>query len=94
MRILTDNGYIDSVGLFFELDDEQLERIKNNKHYYLDKKLVDEFTKGYGTNAHFIGVCNNGEKGIIGRKIRLLLRDYKTVSWWDEDMTKFVIKRR
>jgi hypothetical protein len=94
MRILTDTGYIDSVGLFFELTDKQLEIVKANKDYYLDKKLVDEFTKGYGKNAHFIGACNNGDRGVIGRKIKLLLRDYKTVSWWDKDMQEFKIVRR
>jgi hypothetical protein len=94
MKIITDTGYVDAVGFFFELTDEQLEQIKNNKDYYLDKKLTQEFTASSGDNAHFVGTCNNGEGSIIRKNISMLLKDYKTVSWWDKDMQEFKITRR
>jgi len=94
MRILTDIGYVDAVGLFFELTDEQLEIVKADKDYYLNKKLTNEFTQTKGDNAHFVGACNNGEGSLIKKNITMLLKDYKTVSWWDKDMNEFKLVRR
>lgn len=94
MRILSKDGYIDAVGLFFELNDEQLELAKNNRDYFMNEALMEDFKNGTGDNAHFIGVCNNGDNSLITKNINLLLKDYKTVSWWDKDMTEFKIRRR
>jgi hypothetical protein len=94
MKILTETGYVNAVGVFFELTDAQLEIVKNNKNYYLNKKLLEEFNRAKGDNAHFCGACNNGERSLIYRNMKIVLKDYKTVSWWDKDMTEFKITRR
>ncbi|MBM3245607.1 MAG: hypothetical protein FJZ15_07460 [Candidatus Omnitrophica bacterium] len=94
MKILTRNGFIDAVALFFEVTDEQLERIKNNKDYYLSRELLEEFNKSKGDNVHFFGASNSGEPLKIQDYFKELLKDYKSVSWWDKDMDTFQIIRR
>lgn len=94
MRILTNSGYVDAVCLFFELTDEQLEEVKNNPNYYLDKSIFNRLKAANGDNVHFCGVCNNGEASLITKHLTMLLKDYKTVSWWDKDMNEFKLKRR
>ncbi len=94
MKILTEIGYIDAVGVFLELTDEQLDIIQKNKFYFQDKELTDILSKSKGDNAHFVGACNNGEHSLINKHIKMLLNDYKTVSWWDKEMTDFKIRRR
>ena len=95
MKILTEQGYIDAVGLFFELTDEQLEHVKCHKHYYMDEELVKKYNASKGDNAHFVGVMNNnGNNSLLNKHLHLLLKDYKSVSWWNRDMTEFHIKRR
>ena len=95
MRILTNQGYVDSVGVFFELSDEQLEIIKKDRLYFYDKRLYEEFNKSKGENAHFYCVWNSGDSSVIYKNIKSLLKEYKTVSWWDQQMSIFkIIKRR
>jgi hypothetical protein len=94
MKILTKNGYIDSVAIFFELTDEQLERVKNDKNYYQQKEILEEFNKSNGDNAHIFGLCNDGDFSLIYSNLKELLKTYKTVSWWDKDMNEFKINGR
>lgn len=94
MKILTKNGYIDAVALFFELTDAQLKEIENNKNYYLDKDKLDEYNDSRGDNAHFFGITNSTEHLNIHDYISDLLQDYKSVSWWDRDIEKFKEIRR
>lgn len=94
MKILTENGYVKTVGVFFELDDEQLQVVMLNKDYYMSRELLEEFNKSTGNNAHFFGLCNNGSKDIIYKNIKALLEKYKTVSWWDKDMNEFKLTGR
>jgi hypothetical protein len=94
VKILTDQGYVEAVGVFFELDDEQLDLVRNDKDYYLNKKLIKEFNESKGDNVHFVGLCNNGEGSLIYTNMKRLLNDYKSVSWWDKDMLEFKIERR
>ncbi len=93
MRILTEGGYIDSVALFFELNDEQLEKVRNNKDYYQSREVLESLNKSEGENAHFFGICNNNKNRayLIQDNLKTLLKQYKTVSWWDKDMNKFYI---
>ena len=91
MRILTRNGYIDSVALYFELTDEQLDRIRNENKYFNDHRFVQECLHSKGDNAHFYCLCNNGEQLNIRLYIKDLLKEYKTVSWWDKEMQEFKI---
>ena len=94
MRILTKKGYIDAVGLFYELDDKQLEMVRLDRLYFYDKELVNEFNRSSGKNAHFFAIFNNGDKGLIYKHLRLLLKDYKTISWWDKTISGFKLLRR
>jgi len=93
MRILTNQGYVEAVGVFFELTAEQLELVKKDSLYFMNKELIKGFSQSRGNNAHFIGACNNGAGSLINKYITAMLKDYKTVSWWDKDMKDFVIKR-
>ena len=95
MKILTEFGYIDAVALFFELSDEQLEQIRNDKSYYLNKDILEQFNKSKGDNAHFFGISNtNGHRLKIQSYFSMLLKEYKSVSWWDKDNEEFRIVRR
>jgi hypothetical protein len=92
--MLTKTGYIDGAAQFFELNDEQLDYIRNNSKYYLDADKVKEFINAKGDNAHFFGLFNNNKSDahLIYKNLKVLLKDYKTVSWWDKDMNEFKIR--
>lgn len=92
MRLLTTEGYIDNVAIILELTDTQLETVKNDRHYYLKTPLIKELTKSKGNNAHICGLfCNDN---VIFKLKKIAQADYKTVSWWDKDITGFKITRR
>ena len=94
MKILTKAGYIDSVALFFELSDEQLENIRSIKEYPLSTLFFDELSISKGDNAHIYHLCNNGTLLNIQEYIKNLLKEYKSVSWWDREIRGFKITRR
>ena len=94
MKILTRNGYIDGVALFFELSDEQLERVKQDKLYCMDAEFTKLCVKSKGDNAHIYHLCNSAEPLNIQDFIKDLLKQYKTVSWMDKDNDRFEIIRR
>jgi hypothetical protein len=94
VRIITEEGYINAVALFFELDDVQLQKIKNDREYYKDSIFLDLCYSAKGNNAHFYHLCKNEDSSIIKKHIKLLLKDYATVSWWDKGMKEFKITRR
>lgn len=81
------------MAVFFEITDEQLERVKNNKDYYKDKEILEEFNLSKGNNAHFFGLSSVGDFNLIYSNITELLKTYKTVSWWNKEMNEFKIKR-
>ena len=95
MKILTKDGYIDAVALFFELSDEQLDSISKNPDYYLSKGLLEEYNKSKGDNAHFFGISSAlGDFSLIYKYLKKLLKEYKSVSWWDKNIEEFKIVRR
>ena len=92
MKALGPEGYLDAVAIFYELDDTQLERIKTDKEFYLDTKFLISCNYSKGNNAHFVTLYSNGTKSeLIPKHLQLLLKEYKTVSWWDRDMGEFKI---
>lgn len=94
MRILTEAGYIDAVALFFELSDEQLEKVAKDKDYYQSRERLEEFNNAKGNNAHFFGIAVSNKQVDIRSYIPDLLKQYDTVSWWDKDMNEFHLIRR
>ena len=92
MRIYTEAGYTDSAALFFEVSDELLEKIRSDINYCLDIENVVKLFNAKGDNAHIFRLLNvNGAD--INEHLATLLKDYKTVSWWNRD-NEFIIKRR
>lgn len=101
MRILTKDGYLDGVGLLFELTDEQLKRVRMNPAYYTDPSFVNECYAAKGSNAHLFNLSVDSRfmdkvKAYqeIYKKFKQLLKEYKTVSWWDKKEETFKITRR
>ena len=95
MKILTKQGYIDAVALFFELSDEQLEYISKDQNYYHSRKLLEEFNNAKGDNAHFFGITNTSAEPLkIESYYKELLKVYKSISWWDRENKEFKIIRR
>jgi len=94
VRAITELGYMDMVGVFLELDDEQLEDVKTNKNYYQNISLMKDYTQSKGDNAHFVGMFNNNGAILIHKNLDLLFKDYKSVSWWDKEEESFKIIRR
>jgi len=82
----------DVLCLYLELTDAQLERVRGDKYFFKDDAFAVECYKEKGDNAHCFSLVINGKADILAG-IRLLLADYKTVSWWSPKGV-FVIKRR
>lgn len=77
--------------LFMEVTDNELEFIKNNRKYYFNEDFVKSCQISKGRNAHICLLYIN-RKTNIKSWIHKLLRDYKTVSWWNPK-NKFIIRR-
>ena len=91
MRWLTDE---DILVLYFELTDEQHDRISKDKKWHEDRTFVDQCEVAKGNNAHIFKLYGQGDMKILLNNIRWSIQDYKTISWWNKDMTKFYEKRR
>ena len=76
--------------LFFELNDEQLARVKQDRKYYRDESFVKGCTREQGRNAHIHLLVIN-DRTNIREWTRRLLRDYQTVSSWNREHAKFTI---
>ena len=96
MRILPlgDRHEPDGVALFFEVDEATLDRISGDPEYYRDRALVDSCFKQRGRNAHLYLLVNNGDIKVVIRKLRFLMDQYDTVSWWTVEHRKFYIRRK
>jgi hypothetical protein len=95
MKVLGPNGYLEGVALFCELTDEQLERVRIDKNYIFDMAFLKECNYARGDNALFYGlISNGGNQKIIYKHLKQLLKEYKTVSWWDRNREKFITTRR
>jgi len=93
MRVIAKDGYIPGFAIFYELTDEQLERVRNNKDLLTIPKSMNEFKESKGDNAHFFGLVSDTQDRfrIIYRQAKMLLKNYKTISWWDREQDKFII---
>ena len=96
MRVLGKDGYLPGVALFFELNDTQLETVRNNKDYIYNKEFVIECIKEKGDNAHLFGLYSDRAERLpdIQRNLKMLLETYKSVSWWNREENKFFYKQR
>lgn len=81
----------DTLVLFFELTDEQLDRVSKDKDYIYDGKFVNTCHKAKGDNAHIITIYNNGNKKFFYQHFKN--NPYKSISWWNKIRTKFYIRR-
>ncbi len=93
MKILTKQGYIKSVALFWELDDAQLKRIQTDNRFMFDNAFLEGCVNSTGPNAHIYHLCNQEGKLEISEHIKMLLRTYASVSWWDKKTKEFHIVR-
>ena len=90
MKILSNEGYLDAVAMFFELNDKQFERTQTDKNFIFDLDFLTECNYAKGDNALFYCVYNNGDDhDLIQRHLEKLLKEYKTISWWDRNREKF-----
>jgi hypothetical protein len=93
LKILTKQGYIKAVALFWELDDTQLNRIKEDNRFMFDNAFMEGCAHSTGNHAHFYLLCNQEEPLDISEYIKVLLRTYTSVSWWDKQTKEFHIVR-
>jgi len=86
MKAMTKDGLISGVALFFELTDEQFERVKVDRLFIFDAEFLNGCYRGCGPNAHFFSLYNDtpGTMKIVKKKVKELLQYYRTVSWWDK----------
>lgn len=84
----------DGLCLYYELSDTLLGRIREDGLYYRDEAFTQELFKSSGDNCHIILLINNGDTGRILRHLKRLLREYKTVSFWNRQQQRFRICSR
>jgi hypothetical protein len=82
------------VAIFYEVEDETMEIIKKSPDYCFDRKFVNRCFMEKGRNAHLYLLINNGNIKEIVRKLRGLMEQYKTVSWWTVEHKKFYIRSK
>lgn len=83
----------EGAALFFEVDDSTLGEIRSDADYFLKRDLVDRCFSGCGRNAHLYLLINGGDTKEIFKKLRFLLEEYDSVSWWTREHRKFYIRR-
>jgi hypothetical protein len=94
MKILPlgDKNEPSGVAIFYEVGDDTLEIIKKNKDYYYDAEFVQRCFKDRGRNAHLYLLINNKNTKEIRSKIEKMRKEYKTVSWWGSEHSKFYLR--
>ena len=80
----------DGLCLYFELTDEQLDRVKQDRDYHKDELFISECHASVGLNCHIFTLIHNGNTKRILKYLRQLKNKYKTVSWWDKEKEKFL----
>jgi len=94
MRILTNDGDVDGVALILTVGDEELQKISVDPRYCYDRDFVQHCFYMDGKHAHIFTLFNNGDTKRILRHLRDLIRQYDSVSWWDQGHKTFRIMRR
>lgn len=80
--------------MFLELNDEDLEFVKNNKNFFADEKFIDRVYNEEGKNAVVYGlVIKNGAEP-IAMLIDKVLLSHNSVSWWDREHGKFFTRMK
>lgn len=93
MKVFTPDGYVKEFITFVEVTDEQLERIKNDVKWFLDKEFICQVFSCKGQNMVVTCIrCKRGAKFMYD-KINEFLKKYESVSWHDRN-NKFHIRRR
>lgn len=77
--------------VFFEVNDIQLERIKDDKLWYRDELFYSECEKEKGNNAHITRITILRGKHKIFSHVKKMRNEYASVSWWSKDFRRFVI---
>ena len=84
-----ENGIIIGAAIYVRIDDETLVKIMEDSSLL---RRIHDYSKDWGKegdNIHFVGLVANGIKPIL-RGLRNL-KDYKTVSWFNQDDRDFFI---
>uniref|UniRef100_A0A6M3K4Q8 Uncharacterized protein n=1 Tax=viral metagenome TaxID=1070528 RepID=A0A6M3K4Q8_9ZZZZ len=100
--MLTNKRYVegkDGFAYYIKCDDATLDRIRRNKKYITDPEFMKKLLASDGDNVHFIGVWSNtpnsdGYKNIVeGMKKLVETEKPSTVSWYNRDLKKFILRR-
>ncbi len=83
----------EGVAIFFELEDDTLKEVSSCGDYFTRRELVERCFNDKGRNAHLYLLINGGDTKEVFKKLRWLLKEYDTVSWWSREHWKFFIKR-
>lgn len=93
MRIVTEDAILDRGAIILEVDDDALKRIQNDADYYLDTKFMHKITDQHGHNVVVTFLNIDDDVRILRKRLKDLLRKYKTVSWWSREHKKFYTRR-
>ncbi len=93
MKVLTRDEMFDEFALILEVDDDMYNIISSSPLYYRDEELLKQAHLNPGDNAIILSLQVNSDLKIIVRKLNKLLREYKTVSWYDRENKQFFTRR-
>jgi hypothetical protein len=94
VKIITEDGILKDFALLYEIDNDTLELIRSDKDYFSNPDKVKILTTSNGNNALIIMLqCRQGV-GIILRRLRDLLKEYESVSWYNREHKQFRTIRR
>lgn len=94
MKIITEDNIFNECALLLTVTDEELEIIKNNPKYYLDPEFVKKVTISNGKNIIVTFLTVNNNFSIILKRMKYLLENYESVSWWSRGHTKFYTRKK
>jgi len=91
--VVRDNEII-GVAVYLWLSDEAIDLIRENKVDLKDLETFKRIEKMKGDNMHFFGAATK-EPSLILKGIRQIIKDKKprTISWMNQDMSRFVCLR-
>ena len=83
----------DNYAVFVSITDESLEKIKQNNKIFSDEGFMKRILLEEGDNIHILFLKCPGRKSMVRNYIRSLLKQFKTISWVSNNLTKFSILR-
>ena len=87
--VVIENSKIDLVAFYFKLTDELLEDLKNKKLDLTKEEGCNIAFISNGDNVHFVLCVSDGIRPIRqGIRFTINKENPKTVSWYNQDMTK------